>query len=85
MTNVAHQIGGSLGLAVLVAVFAAADSTGLDGAATLAHRISAALTVGAGLLALALLIALAVRPRQRAEAAAIEQPPTWVAQQTGRA
>jgi EmrB/QacA subfamily drug resistance transporter len=63
VTNVAHQIGGSLGLAVLVAVFAAAGSDTLHGTALLAHRISAALTAGAGLLALALVVALIVRPR----------------------
>ncbi len=69
VTNVAHQIGGSLGLAVLVTVFAAADGGGtLDGGALLAHRISAALTAGAFLLALALLVALGVRPRRAAEA-----------------
>jgi len=65
VTNVFHQIGGSLGLAVLVAVFAAASSTTLHGPALLAHRISAALTVGAIMLALALLVSLAVRPRRR--------------------
>jgi predicted MFS family arabinose efflux permease len=64
VTNVAHQLGGSLGLAVLVAVFAAADSTTLQGSALLAHRISAALAVGALMLALALAIALVVRPRR---------------------
>lgn len=63
VTNVAHQIGGSLGLAILVAVFAAGSST-LHRTALLAHRISAALTVGAMLLALALVVALIVRPRQ---------------------
>jgi len=67
VTNVAHQVGGSLGLAVLVAVFAAAGSTTLHGTALLAHRISAALTVGAVLLVAALLIALIVRPRKTAE------------------
>jgi hypothetical protein len=61
VTNVAHQIGGSLGLAVLVAVFAAADSATLHGSALLAHRIGAALAVGAAMLAGALLIALAGR------------------------
>ena len=62
VTNVAHQIGGSLGLAVLVAVSAAAGS-GLTGTALLADRIGAALTTGAGLLLLALLVAVAGRPR----------------------
>jgi hypothetical protein len=61
-----HQSGGSAGLGILVAVFAAADSTTLHGAALVAHRISAALTVGAGLLALALVVTLAVRPRRAA-------------------
>jgi hypothetical protein len=64
VTNVAHQLGGSLGLGILVAVFAAADSAPLRGSQLLAHRIGAALTVGAGLLALALVVALVVRPRQ---------------------
>lgn len=64
MTNVEHQIGGSLGLGLLVAVSAAADSTTLDGTDLLAHRISASLTVGAALLAVGLAIALAVRPRR---------------------
>ena len=74
VTNVAHQIGGSLGLAVLVAVFAAADAGGrLDGGPLLAHRISASLTAGAVLLALALIIALVVRPRRAVRAA--EQAP----------
>jgi hypothetical protein len=64
-TNVAHQIGGSLGLAVLVAVFAAADAGGaLQDGALLAHRIAASLTAGAVLAGLALVIALAVRPRR---------------------
>jgi EmrB/QacA subfamily drug resistance transporter len=62
VTNVAHQIGGSLGLAVLVAVFAAADSTTLAGPDLFAHRISASLTAGAAMLALALVVALVVRP-----------------------
>jgi hypothetical protein len=74
VTNVAHQIGGSLGLAFLVAVFAAADAGGsLQGSALLAHRIAASLTAGAVLLALALLIAVAVRPRR--ERGAHEQVP----------
>jgi predicted MFS family arabinose efflux permease len=64
VTNVAHQIGGSLGLAVLVAVFAAAGGSTLHGSDLLAHRIAAALTAGATLLVLALLTALVVRPRR---------------------
>jgi hypothetical protein len=54
-------------------VFAAADAGGhLSGAALLAHRISASLTVGAVLLVLALVIAVAVRPRS----AVTERAPT---------
>jgi hypothetical protein len=66
VTNVAHQIGGSLGLAILVAVFAAADTPALAGADLLAHRISAALTGAAVLLALALVLAVTfiVRPHR---------------------
>jgi EmrB/QacA subfamily drug resistance transporter len=64
VTNVAHQIGGSLGLGVLVAVFAAADAPSLTDVELLAHRISAALTGAAALLALAvgLVMALLLRP-----------------------
>jgi EmrB/QacA subfamily drug resistance transporter len=64
--NVAHQIGGSLGLAILVAVFAAADSSTLHGGALLAHRISASITGGALLLALAATFSLLVRARRHA-------------------
>jgi EmrB/QacA subfamily drug resistance transporter len=64
VTNVFHQVGGSLGLAILVAVFAAATSSSLHGSALLAHRISAALTAGTIMLAAALLVALLVRPRR---------------------
>jgi hypothetical protein len=62
---VAHQIGGSLGLAALVAVFAAAGSGTLHGPGLIAHRISASLTVGAVLLFVALIVSFAVRPRRR--------------------
>jgi EmrB/QacA subfamily drug resistance transporter len=66
LVNVAHQLGGSLGLGILVTVFAAARSNTLTGSAQLAQQVSAALTVGAGLLALALIVVLAliVRPQR---------------------
>jgi hypothetical protein len=77
VTNVAHQIGGSLGLAVLVAVFAAADGADrLAGGALLAHRIGSALTAGAVLLTLALLVALVARPRRATATATAESVPT---------
>ena len=68
LVNVSHQLGGSLGLGILVTVFAAASSPTLTGSALLAHQVSAALSVGAGLLALALVVVLAliVAPGRRA-------------------
>jgi EmrB/QacA subfamily drug resistance transporter len=73
LVNVAHQLGGSLGLSLLVAVFAAADASGLAGADLLAHRISAALTAATLLLVLALAVvaALIVRTPTAARAAAL--------------
>jgi predicted MFS family arabinose efflux permease len=64
LVNVAHQLGGSLGLGILVTVFAAAGSTTLGGRALFAHRVGASLTAGTAMLALALVvvITLIVRP-----------------------
>lgn len=56
LVNVAHQLGGCLGLAVLVTVFAASGSADLEGTELLAHRISAAITAGAILIALAFVV-----------------------------
>lgn len=56
LVNVAHQLGGCLGLAVLVTVFAAAGSADLDGDRLLAHRIGAAITSGAALITLAFVV-----------------------------
>jgi len=60
LINVAHQLGGSLGLGVLVAVFAGVSAGANTGTADvrelLAHRISAALTGSTVMLAIALLI-----------------------------
>ena len=66
LVNVAHQLGGSLGLGILVTVFAAASSRTLTGSALPAHQVSAAQS--AGLLALALVVVLAVilTPHRRA-------------------
>ena len=62
LVNVAHQLGGSLGLGVLVTVFASSQS------ADLAHAISLSLTAGVVMLALALVVVLAVirRPQPAA-------------------
>ena len=65
VVNVAHQLGGSLGLGILVTVFAAAGSSALGARELLAHRVGASLTVGTGMLAgaLALVLVLVVRTR----------------------
>lgn len=73
VVNVAHQIGGSLGLGVLIAVFTAADTPALTGSALLSHRISASLEVDSLMLVLALLIVLAFivrRPKKQIPAMA---------------
>ena len=71
LVNVAHQLGGTLGLGILVTVFAsAAPHSGH--VAGLAHGVSASLTAGAVMLALALGIVLAVvRPRAQPPAPVI--------------
>jgi predicted MFS family arabinose efflux permease len=67
LVNAAHQLGGSLGVAALVTVFASATAGGLDAQDELAHRISTALTAGAAMLGIALLVVVAlVRPRREA-------------------
>ncbi len=67
LVNVAHQLGGSLGLGVLVTVFASVRPRELAASDLLAHRISTSLTAGAVMLALALLVVL-VAIRRPAEA-----------------
>jgi len=70
LVNAAHQLGGSLGLGVMVAVFSAATNhaTG-DARDTLAHGIATAFTGSAVLLVAALLVALVVivRPARGTE------------------
>jgi EmrB/QacA subfamily drug resistance transporter len=66
LVNVAHQLGGSLGLGALVAVAAAASGAAtLDPRELLAHRIAAALTASAGLLALAMVVVVVLIVRKR--------------------
>jgi EmrB/QacA subfamily drug resistance transporter len=76
LVNVAHQLGASLGLSILVTAFAAAGGAALDGRAMLAHQISAAMTLGTAMLALALVVVLAVivRPRRTAELVKARMP-----------
>ncbi len=66
LVNVAHQLGGSLGLGILVTVSATAPSRALEARDLLAQRITTSLTAGAAMLALALavaVVALIRRPR----------------------
>ncbi|MGY4858773.1 MFS transporter [Cryobacterium sp. AP23] len=77
LVNVAHQLGGSLGLAVLVAVSAGVTGGG-DGTAAVAQEASAALTTGALLLALSLIVAavfVAGRKRPAASKRAMSSEP----------
>lgn len=59
VVNVAHQLGGSLGLGLLVLAFATASGSGaLGGRELLAHRVGTALTAGTILLGVALVVVL---------------------------
>ena len=69
VVNVAHQLGNSLGLAVLVAA-AAVGTRDLSGAALLTHRVTTALSCSTGMMALALLLVCASIVSRRAVAAA---------------
>lgn len=64
LVNVAHRLGGSLGLGILVTVFAAAGSATLGAQQLLAVRVAASLTAGTVMLALAfvIVVVLIVRP-----------------------
>jgi EmrB/QacA subfamily drug resistance transporter len=68
LVNVAHHLGGALGLGILVTVFDAGGGLGDTPHALLAHRVSAALTVAVGFLALALTVTLLTRARRGAAA-----------------
>ncbi|HVX31892.1 MAG TPA: MFS transporter, partial [Solirubrobacterales bacterium] len=69
ITYVASQVGTSLALAIQTAVFAAAAGGGLAGTALLTHRISAALTAAAVLLALSLAVVVVTITVRRGDAA----------------
>lgn len=71
LVGVAHQMGGALGLAILVVAYASSTvPAGTQPAIELAHRISMALSAGAGLLALALFCVLTFVVRRSPAAAA---------------
>jgi EmrB/QacA subfamily drug resistance transporter len=64
LVNVAHQLGGSLGLGLLVVVFAAAGGHVTDPRVGLAHQVAASLTASAVFLTAALVTVLALIVRQ---------------------
>lgn len=75
LVNVAHQLGGALGLALLVLVFSSAAPTGSSDIAAIAHRIAAVMNVGALLLALALLVSWAFTAAQQSPLSLPPQKP----------
>ena len=58
MVNVAHQMGGTLGLGILIAFFAHASNAPLTGITLLSHQISVAVLGGSIMVFIALLVAL---------------------------
>jgi EmrB/QacA subfamily drug resistance transporter len=83
LVNVFHQVGGALGLAILVTVFTTASrgaahhtlavgSTGSQAGQVLAHGVAAALTGSTVFLALALVVVVAMVPRRTRVPAASE-------------
>jgi EmrB/QacA subfamily drug resistance transporter len=89
LVNVAHQLGGSLGLGFLVTVFAAAGGGASDPRDMLAQRVATSLTAGTAMLALALVLVLVLIVPRRAgtvapsvEDAVAERPPLPVQKET---
>ena len=78
LVNVAHQMGGALGLSLLMVVFANAGHTGLSEAALRAERIGAAITGGGIFLTLATLftLILIVRSGSRKSSTALQGTPS---------
>jgi hypothetical protein len=66
MVNVAHQLGGSLGLAVLVTLAAVAGHATADARELLAHRVAVSFAAGALMLAAAAVVAVVTRLRGKA-------------------
>jgi EmrB/QacA subfamily drug resistance transporter len=65
LVNASHQLGGSLGLGILVTVAAGAAAATLDEQDALAARVQAALGTGTGMLVAALVVVLALIVRWR--------------------
>jgi EmrB/QacA subfamily drug resistance transporter len=69
VVNVAHQIGGSIGLSVLIVVFAAATDPTLLAAAAISHQIDAAMLGAAIMNVIAIILAVAfILPASRSNA-----------------
>src|SRR4051812_31921052 len=66
LINVAHHLGGALGLGILITVFDAAGA-GQHGRLLLADRVSASFTAACVLLVLALVVTVLARPHRRAK------------------
>ncbi|NVD70187.1 MFS transporter [Duganella sp. BJB1802] len=60
LVNVAHQLGGALGLGLLVLVFSSAAPAALHDSQALAHRIAAVMNAAGLLLVLAMIVSCAV-------------------------
>jgi hypothetical protein len=69
LVNTAHQLGGTLGIGILISVFTA---SGNGGVSQLAEGVPAALTASAVLIALALVVVVTVMRPQEEPAAALQ-------------
>ena len=67
LVNVAHHLGGALGLGILVTVFDATGAGAHGAQELLAHRVSASLTAATAFLILALVATVITHPRRRAD------------------
>ena len=76
LVNVAHQLGGSLGLGLLVVVFSAASVHASDPRAELARQVAASLTGSAVLLAIALAVVLGLIVRRPAAGVSASSAPS---------
>ena len=66
LVNVAHHLGGAVGLSILITVFAAAGSPADGPRGLLADRVSASLTAATAFLALAVIVTVVSRAGQHA-------------------
>jgi predicted MFS family arabinose efflux permease len=83
LVNVAHHLGGALGLGILVTVFDAAGA-GAHGRDLLADRVSASLTAACAFLVVALVVTVIIRPRRRADTTSSDEDPGLIAATASR-